>query len=182
MKAGAAFFIAAIAACSPAFAGDKGLAAPPPPKSTAADAVEAWIKRYIKDDGWHYAASSDIGAVMISPSTMQVSATGTVRFWYRTELFAPDFSDGRIVRSFNMLQEIDCAQGKIRYLAGDAYLENSMGGAVVSSTNTADAEWEYARPGTVAEIVGDQVCEYIDKVVAEAKEESAETAGIQGHF
>lgn len=162
MRAGLALFIATIATAGPALAGDKGMGAPPTPRSAETKDVEAWIKRYIKDDGWIFAASSDIGAFLLSPSTIEVTRKGTVTFWYRTELFAPDTLDDKSVRSYTMMEEINCDDRSKRDLALDSYSQNSLGGAVVLRDDDAEAAWEYARPGTVDAILGQQVCEYVD--------------------
>jgi hypothetical protein len=182
MKAGVGLITAALLCAGPALAADKGVAVPPPPRSVEFKDVQAWIDRYVKADGWYLSAAYAGGALLISPDTLEVTKKGTIKFWYRTELFAPEYIEGKIIRSYTSLVEIDCSDERRRYLAGDAFPQNSLGGEAVESTNDAEAEWEFARPGTVSEAVGRDVCKYVDKLQEAAKKDTAQPTGLSGHF
>jgi hypothetical protein len=176
-------------AATSAFASDKGVGVPPAPKDAEQKTVESWIERYIavEDGGWVYISHTDDAAYLLSTQTVEPTKNGTIKFWYRTEYFKAEFSGQRITRSAHALEEIDCTDRRFRLLAVDTYAQNSLGGEAITSHDEPDAAWSFARPNTVAHVIGGAVCDYVDYAVEkakEAKEGAAEASEpkVRSHF
>ena len=169
--------VIAVACGEVAFAADKGLGLPPPPKSLKEKDVNTWVARYIDAPEEDIFAWMEESVMFVDRKDLRVTPANTIRFWSRSEAFAPLETEVGLIRSSRFLYEVDCQGERVKTLAVDSYGQNNLLGDPLEEIDEPNADWSYPRPNTAGELIVDHVCEY----AAEAAEQAKETpTGLKG--
>ncbi|MDP3172971.1 MAG: hypothetical protein Q8M88_00880 [Phenylobacterium sp.] len=166
-----------LALSAPASAADKGMGKPPAPKAVDEKGVNAWVERYIDDEGYGVSAFDPDSVALVELDSIKTMKDGTLRFWSKTEYFKPTkLGEVDGIRSYKLLTALDCDKERIQSLAIDYYGENSLQGEQLSSIE-GDESWTYLRPGSWDEYVAADVCAYVIEL---AKTKAAGSAKLKG--
>jgi arylamine N-acetyltransferase len=130
----------------------KGMAYPPPPESTDAAGVKAWIERYIDDAGWELLVSNGSAAMLLAKAPLTLAPDRTVRFEVRIEAFVP-----RQYRSARTVMEVDCAGLRLRRVSDQEYSWNNSRGPN-QTDSVPEATWKQTNPGSGFRSIVDVVC------------------------
>lgn len=138
----------ALAAAAPALGQERARFASPP-ADRSETAVLAWTARNIEKGAYDYVGADNDGArYLFVPEFQDLLAGDSVRAWVRTEFFNPQVGDELTYRSANILKEFDCAERRLRDLAGDAFPLLNLQGEPHSEDAQAP-KWRYLRLGDI---------------------------------
>jgi hypothetical protein len=116
-------------------------AEPAPPPATIDDAgVMAWLKAYIKTEGWTLIAADSAAVVLGSPEGVKQEADKSLTTQIRHEFYRATRLGQIDSRSNLQTWNVDCKGGRMRILSMAVFEDNNLYGKSQSHTWT-DAEW-----------------------------------------
>jgi len=128
-------FVIAIAIASAA------AAEPVLPPATIDDAgVKAWIKTYLKTDGWTLIAADGAAVVLGSPDGVRQAADKTITAQIRHEFYRPVRLGDLDTRSNLQTWNVDCTGQRIRILDMAIFEDNNLTGRS-QARSSPNSEW-----------------------------------------
>lgn len=132
--------------------------APPPPATIDDDGMRAWLKAYIKTDGWTLITADDVAVTLGGPDGVAVMEDGTLSVQIRHEYYGPTRLGPMGTRSNLQSWNIDCERQRMRVLSITMFQDNNLSGASQSAGRN-DVEWTSFDPDSARGRTVKRVCE-----------------------
>lgn len=113
---------------------------PPPPSSIDDSGVTAWIKAYLKTDGWTLIAADSAAVVLGSPDGVRLEDDKTITAQIRHEFYRPLAMGDLDSRSNLQTWNVDCAGQRMRILDFAIFEDNNLAGRS-NAHNMPNAKW-----------------------------------------
>ncbi len=151
--------LAALLAALPATAQDKS-ADPPPPASTSARDVAAWVQAHLDAEDWRVLAINPHGVLLASPGGVRLRPDRIAEADLRHEMFAAVEMGGQPMRSDLEHWWVDCATRRHALMRISVYRGNNLKDEF-ASRGTEEPRWLESREGDEAAQAVAAVCESV---------------------
>lgn len=148
--------VLAAIACGVAYAA-AAAEVPPPAKIDDAN-VTAWIKAYLKTDGWTVIAADGAAVSFGSPKGVSVGADGLFETEIRREYYRPTPMGDLMTRSNLQSWRVNCKTREIQVVAMSIHAENNLAGQSMSR-KIAEGPWTTPTPGSQNEHAVKRICD-----------------------
>ncbi|WP_293677184.1 surface-adhesin E family protein [uncultured Phenylobacterium sp.] len=135
-------------------------AEPPPPASTSAKDVAAWMAAHIEAPDWRVLAINPHGVLLASPGGVRLRPDGMAEADLRHEMFAPVAVGGGQMRSDLEKWLVDCKTRRHALMRISVYRGNSLRDEF-ASRGTETPQWLETHPGDEAAQAVDAICEAV---------------------
>jgi hypothetical protein len=132
----------------------------PPPASTSAKDVAAWMQAHIDAPDWRVLAINPHGVLLASPGGVRLRPDAMAEADLRHEMFAAVDVGGGQMRSDLEKWLVDCATRRHALMRISVYRGNNLKGEF-ASRGTETPQWLETRAGDEADQAVDAICEAV---------------------